>query len=343
MFGTLAKWANDAWNFITGLPGDVAKAVQAVWHYVTQVHNTFGWFFGNPALRAVTRFLYSISYFHAAQIVIHDALGRLARWIWLTWIRPQVARLDRRITALFWWAVMRFIATWAQMYRLYYASLAYTRQLVAVERSQRIAADQAEHAAMLKAVAACLATVQRQASSGYNSGRHERLTIVNRLLNDLADRNPEIRGLVSLLVKAVIDLETIDNPVVRFTVGRLLTEVIGRLGVDKVTGDLIGRLLASFTGGGPPANLYDTERAVADRLAALEDTWAQFMDNGGPEVEQAGREWKQISGPVASVAILGLFGLAVADPGAFATGVTDTVGKAGNAALDVVIGAIQRA
>jgi hypothetical protein len=342
VFGTLARWANDAWNFIQGIPGDIAKAVAAVWHYVTQVHNTFGWFTGNPILRAATRLLWAISYFHAAQVVIHEALGRLARWIWIVWLAPQVRRLDRRITALKAWAVATFIDMRILIVQLYQASLAYTRQLVSVERSQRIQADQAEHTSMLKTVAALHATIEREASSGYNSGRHARLTIVERLLNDVADRQPEIRGLVSLLVKSVFDLESIDNPVLRFTVGKLLAEVIAHLGVDKITGDLISRLLADLTGGGPPKDLAGVERSVADRLAALEDTWAQFMANGGPEVEQAGREWKQIDGPVASIAILGMFGLAVADPQAFATGVSDTIGVAGNAALDAVIRAIQR-
>lgn len=340
---TLAGWAKSAWSSLLGLGGDATKALSDLWHYVTNVHNLLGWFVGGPQLKAVLRFLYSISVFHAAQVALADALRRVAAWIWITWIAPAVAALNRRITALAAWTRAEFTATWAQMYRLYFAALAYARQLVDLERRQRITADQAEHAAMLKAVAACLATVQRQASSGYNAGTHARLGVIETLLNDLADRNPANRGLVSLLVKSVLDLEAIDNPILRFGIGKLLGELIGKLGVDKVSGDLISRLLEPFTGGGPPTDLYGTERAVADRLTALEQQWADFMASGGPEVEQAGHEWKAISGLVADAAILSVFGLAVAEPAVWAAGVSDTIGTAGNAALDAIIGVITRA
>lgn len=337
ILSTLAGWAKSAWSALTGLPGDVAGAYRKVWHYITNVHNALAWIVGYPQLRAVLHVLYSISAFRIGHDAISKAFHDLAKWIWITWLRPGFARLNRRITSLRAWAVATFQATWAQMYRLYFASLAYTRRLVGIERAARIKADQAEHAAMLKAVAACLATVQRQASSGYNAGTHARLSVVSQLLNDLADRTPAVRGLVSLLVKSVFDLETIDNPVLRAVIGKLLSELVAHLGVDKATGDLVGRLLAPFTGGGPPADLYSTERAVADRLTALEQQWADFMAAGGPEVEQAGQEWKAITGIAADAAILGLFGLAVADPRGWAASVADTIGVTGNDTLSAVI------
>lgn len=337
LFRTLAGWARSAWSALTGLPGDVAAALEKTWHYITNVHNALSWIVGYPQLRAVLHFLYGISALHAAQAAIERALHDLARWVWITWLRPGFARLNRRISALAAWARLMFARTWLQMHRLYLASLAYTRKLVGIERAARIKADQAEHAAMLRAVAACLATVQREASSGYNAGTRARLSIVAQLLHDLADRTPAVRGLVSLLVKAVFDLETVDNPVLRFGISKLLSELIGHLGVDKATGDLIGRLLGPFTGGGQPTDLHGTEKAVADRLTALEQQWADFMTAGGPEVEQAGREWKDLTGIAADTAILGMAGLAVADPQAWATGVADTIGVAGNDTLDAVI------
>lgn len=343
ILGTLAHWARDAWGAITGAAADVAGGFEKVWHYITSVYNTLGSIVGGVQLRAVLRFLYAISALHAAQGLISDALHRLAVWIYLNWIKPAIDRLTRQLVQLRAYTEREFALMFRLMVQMFNQAEAYTRMMVGFERSQRIAADKAEHAAMLKAVAACLATVQRQAAGGYNAGTHARLSIVGKLLDDIAARQPEVKALTSLLIRSVFDLETIDNPLLRFTIGKLLSELVGRLGVDRVTGDLIGRLLEPWIGDVRPRDLYSTERDVAARLSALEAQWADFMANGGPEVEQAGREWRDITGVAADVAILGVFGLAVADPQAWARGVADTVGAAGNATLDGVIRLIREA
>lgn len=343
IFSTLVGWAKSAWSALTGLPGDVGKAIAGAWHYITSVHNALSWITSNPVLGLAKGILQNLSVFHLAQIALHDALVQLARWVWIYWIHPAVTRLDRRITALAAWTAWQLLLLRALTLRLYALSLAYARQLTAIERAGRVKADKAEHAAMLAAVKAALATVQRQAASGYNAGLHDRLGTIGTLLNDLAGRTPAIRGAVSLLARAVIDLETIDNPIERAAIAKLLQEVIAKAGVDKVTGDLIGRLLGPLEGQPRARGLYDMAKDASDRLTALERQWADFMTEGGPEIEQAGREWKALTGVVTDAGLLAMFGLAVADPQAWATGVADTVGAAGNATLDEIVGLIRKA
>lgn len=341
IINTVIGWGKAAWNGLLGLGKAEYHVYQAIWRFITSIHNLLAWVLSNPLIRYV---LTVLSYLDTMTLAIHDvhlAMRRLAVWIWNVDVYPVWVILNRRLAALRAWATIQFAALIVLTYRLYFANRAYTQQQVTAERSQRIKADQAEHAAMLKQVQAALATVQAEASSGYNSAAKQRTDLINRLVNMLADRQPEIRGLASRLITAVVDLESIDNPAVRFLASALLSQLIRRLGVDRVTGDLIGRLLGPLTGSARPTTLAGVEHDVAERLDALEAQWADFMDHGGPEVEQAGDEWKGVTGVVTDAAILGMFGLAVADPQAFATGVADTIGIAGNDALDAVVRAIR--
>lgn len=339
----LFNWGKNAWNALTGLPGDIAQGIASLWHYVNSVHNVLSWIVGIPQLRAIQRFLYAISIFHVAQIEINRAFSRVIGYIWVTMVRPLRNLLLKRIAQLRAWTAYQIHVVYVVMGILYRAALAYTRQQVGIERAARIKAIQAEHAAMLKAVAACLATVQRQASSGYNAGLHDRLGTIGKLLNDLADRNPAVQDVVKTLVGVIFDLESVDNPVVRFIIGKLLGEIVAKAGVDRITGSLISRLLGDLTGQVKASGLYDTALDISNRLNALEDQWAEFMTNGGPEVEQAGQEWKALTELSVDAAVLGVFALAVADPSAWATGVADTIGTVGNDTVTAVVDLLNRA
>lgn len=340
IFDTLGGWFRTAWNAVTGIPGDVGGALSKLWQLIQNQHNAISWIFGYPQLRAIWQVVSKVNTISLIIDLIHKLHQRQPGWTQAVQIDPAVALLKRLIAQLRAWTGLQLFLLRVLVQVLYEAALAYALALVRAERAQRIAADQAEHAAMLKAVAACLATVQQQASSGYNAGMHDRLTTVEKLLNDLADRNPAIRGLVSLLVKSIFDLETIDNPILRFTIGHLLSAIVGHLGIDQATGDLISALLGPLTGNGKPSTLAGVEKDVADRLGALEGQWATFMADGGPEVENAGKQWKTITSLTVDATILGVFALAVADPQAWATAVADTVGAVESDTLDAVISLI---
>lgn len=206
-----------------------------------------------------------------------------------------------------------------------------------IERVARIKADQAEHAAMLKAVAACLATVQQQAATAYNAGLHDRLGVVGGILEDIAGHTPIIKDAVELALKSLVDVENVDDPVLRYILNKAIDEIVNNAEVDRAAGNLAQSLLGPLLGQPKAKGLHDVVADISTRLGALEAQWATFMRDGGPEVEQAGSEWKAVTGIIVNAGFLGMTGLAMADPAAWAAGISDTIGTAGNDALGGIV------
>jgi hypothetical protein len=340
---TLLGWATSAWHGITGIPGDVSRALQSVWHYITSVHNMLSWITANPLLGYVRTALAYMTGIHFDLIAIHDALGRIAHWIWIDIVRPVRDQLNRRISALAAWTARQLTAERKARILGDRNERFWRIKADDAERAARIKGIKAEAAARVKGDKATLATVQREAATGYDAHLRDRLGVVGRVLDLLATHNPEIKGLVGHLVGAVIDLETIDDPIARWVVAKVLAEVIDKAGVDKVTADLATRLLAPLTGQGRPHDLHGVTADISGRLNALEEQWAAFMAHGGPEVEQAGDEWAAVTNPLVDIGLLGFFGLAVADPTAWAAGIADTLGVVANDALIGTIDLIRKA
>jgi len=132
-------------------------------------------------------------------------------------------------------------------------------------------------------------------------------------------------------------LLSVDDPIARITIGFLIKEVIDRLGIDKALGALIHNLLAPLLGQPVPHDLHDVIADLSARMIADETQWAQFFDDGGSQVEQAGKDWRNITGPVSSVAIVAFTAAAVADPSVWAKDIADTVGRVVN---DVALNAV---
>lgn len=343
IFKTLLGWASGAWAAVTGIPGDVAKAFTQLWHYITSVHDLLSWLLTTPLLGYVRTALTYMTGAWAAIDAVRAVLARLGGWIWITEVRPVRDQLRHAIAVLAAWAAARFRAVIALAYLLARQQAAYTRRLVGIERNARIKADQAEAAARIKGDKATLATVQRQAADGYNGTLHERLGVLGTLLDQLGTRNPIVKGLVRDLVAGVIDFETIDDPVLRWVLAKAMQEVIDKAGVDRVMGEFAQSLLGPLIGQAKARGLSDVTHDVGLRLDALEAQWAKFMADGGPEVEQAGKEWKGLTDLATDAALLGVIVLGVADPAAWATGVADTIGVVGNDALIGIIDLIRKA
>lgn len=342
VLNTLASWARSAWGAITGAAGDVTGALEKAWSYITSLHGLLSWLFGTPLLAAIRAFAAHLPLVMLAITAIRDVLARLGAWIWVHEVHPVAVQLAARIARLAAWTQLQLVIMRRLVITLYFAAEAYTRMLVSAERGQRIAAVRAEHAAMLAQIRALHQAIEKEAASGYNTASDARKSVLQRLLADLAEREPAIKGLISDLVKIVINLDTIDNPLLRYVAARLLADIVSHLGLDKAISSLIGRLLEPLAGNPHPASLYDVERDVAERLSALEAQWAEFMDAGGPEVEQAGRGWKDVTGLAVDVAILGFVGLAVDDPAGWATAVDDTIGEPAAAAMTSIVNLISR-
>jgi hypothetical protein len=270
------------------------------------------------------------------------AVLRIPLWIRRHYLIPMMRDYIHRIALLKTWTSFWITRVWVLELQLYAAAKRYAAALTAAERQQRIKADQVEHAAMLKAIAQALATVQSEAASGYRAGNHQRVSAISKITDDLANRNPVVRGIVSTMVRILLDFLGTENPVERAAVGFLLTQVINRLGVDKVAGELLGALLGPLLGNANPKNLHDVTDDLAARVSALEGQWARYMTDGGPELDQAGRDWKRLTGLSVDAAMLAFFATAVAAPEQWAREVNNTAGRAVNGTIDTIASLIRR-
>jgi hypothetical protein len=207
---------------------------------------------------------------------------------------------------------------------------------VAIERKARIGDIKAARAYSVKLVKAALATVNRDAASGYNSDRGRRESLITRLADEIATRNPAIRGLVKDLIKVLLDAIEIDDPLIRVALNTVLAKVVNSLGVDKVAGNLLTRLIDGIAGHGKPGSLRAVTADIAVRLSYLETQQAEFMEHGGPEIMQAGDEWKEYASLLGTAAIVGFFAQAVAAPDAWARELSDTAGVV----IDDTVGAV---
>lgn len=337
---TLQHWASNAWGSIFGAIANPVSALTGLWHYITSLHDALAWLGANPLVKGYKSFLLNFTVIGLAIRAGQAAIGRIGTWVWQHEVKPVRDQLRAYIAAVKAWAVAMFAAQQAEIVRLYLASLAYTRQLVGIERAQRMKGDRLEHAAMLKAVAACLATVQQQAASAYNAGLNARLGVIGTILEDMAGHTPLIKDAVEFLLKDWVDIENIDDPVIRWAANKAIDEIVNNAQVDKAAGSLAQTLLGPIIGQPRARGLHDVIADISTRLAAMEAQWAQFMKDGGPEVEQAGKEWKDVTGTLVNLGFLGFTGLAVADPTAWATGVADSVGTVANDSVGAIVGLI---
>lgn len=339
---TLLGYAGDAWRWLSGIPGDIGGALQRVWKFIASVSALLDHLVSTVVRSIISGALTWLFWELQTVISLSRAVWRIAAWVIARLINPLRAQVVAWINAVYAWARKQFAAQLALIIRLYEASLAYARQLVAAEHAAMLKAVAAEHAAMEKAVAALHAAIEQEAAAGYNTGRRARTSIAVRLLDDLAVRNPVLRALTGRLVTLVVDLAAVDNPLARIAAGVLLRQLVNRLGVDRVIGDLAGAILGPLTGHGQPKGLTDVMRDIDERLQALEGQQASFQLHGGPEVEQAGDEWKALTGIRADVALLAFFALAAADPHQWARGVADTAGAAVNDTIGAAAHLIRR-
>lgn len=340
---TLVGWATGAWDAITGAAGNPLDALTKLWHYVTSVHGMLSWLMGNPVLKYYRTALEYMNTVGLTLIAVRDVFRRLAAWIWLHQVKPVRDQLAAQIAALRAWAAQEFAFTWALIERRYLAALGYTDRAVGIEHVQMILAVMKEHAAMLAGDKATLATVQREAATAYDAGIHSRIGIAGDLLDDLVTRTPLIKDLVDVVINGALRLADIEDPVLGWLVTKAVDEIVNKVGIDRLAAQAVQGLLAPVIGQPRPADLHAVIAALDARLTAQERNWKDFMQHGGPEVEQAGDEWKAATGLVVDAGILGMVGLAVADPAAWAAGISDTVGTAADAALTAIVDLIGKA
>lgn len=192
------------------------------------------------------------------------------------------------------------------------------------------------------AVRYALGVVDQRAAAGYNAGRARRRDILRRAAAAITSDDPAVKELVDRAVGLALDLAEADNPLLRLALGFVLKELAGKLGIDKVAGDLLAALIGGHGHGGEPRGLGDVISRISGRLDALEQQWVTFMDNGGPELYQAGRDWKELSSPAFTAALLGFVAEAIRDPEGTARATAETVEPIYGPVIGEFIGLIGR-
>ena len=323
---TLLHWASNAWNLIAGIPGDIGQALHHLWNFIGSLHALLDHLISRVVKDYLAAHLGFTLWGFAALEELFKVQFRIASWILRHFIKPLRAYTDKRLAQLKAWVSFWLTRLWLLELQLYAAARRYALALVTAEKQQRITADRLEHAAMLRQVAAALATVQDEAATGYKSGNTGRVSLIVKLTDELATRNPVIRLLVRDLVSLLLDVIATENPLERAALSFLLTQIINRLGIDRVAGDLLAALIGPLAGHPNPKTLHDVTGDLARRVSALEAQWARYMEDGGPEVDQAGKGWRDITSLGMDAAMLAFLGAAVANPTGWAREVSGTAG-----------------
>lgn len=212
-------------------------------------------------------------------------------------IQPQINQLRALIHR-------NFVILWAHDMLLYKRALAYAH-------AQDVALHQ---------------LIEREAASGYRLGYSQRIDTLTKLLDYTATRNPLVRDLVNSLGTGVIDLIGVDDPIARYILAKLASQLTGKLGVDHLAGEAVQGLLGPLLGQPRPNDLHDVVADITARLGSLESWQAQFFADGGSEVEQAGELWQTITSPLVSVAMIAFFTGAVIDPTGWANDIQSSAG-----------------
>lgn len=244
----------------------------------------------------------------------NDGLGALR-----TWTRTQLGQLETQLVQLRSNTIHWIFQSGHQL------ELDIKAAIAAEVTARNKAVSKAEQQARTEDTA-LHQSIEREAASAYRATISDHLGTLTRIADLIATRDPLVKAVVSRIVRYIIDLAVIDNPVARLTASFLIRHLINRLGIEKVIGDLLGNLASGILDAGEPRNLHDVILAIGHRLNALDKQWAEFMDHGGPEVEQAGDLWKHADSAVTEAALLAFYAQAVAEPKLWATEVSDTIG-----------------
>lgn len=319
----------------TGNP--ITTVVGGIWHWINGVANGIGHFLGGPVTSALRALLATveeaIDLWQKALELWFKTITWFDRFLWHTvwgWIIKLKAQTHANLMAQVKRLIRLIYVTTNTVLMLAYAA-------VRKERAERIRAIARAEATLRRDIRAMHQTIEREASSGYRVGQQDRLNLIVRLLDYAVLRNPELGALVKDIAGGVLDLLSVDDPLARLVLGFLIKQVIDRLGIDKAVGHLISDLLMPILGKPKPHDLHDVVLDLSDRMIANEQQWATFMEDGGSQVEQAGREWRDITSVIGGLAIVGFTAEAIHNPQGWARAINDTVGTIAN---DVAVKAV---
>lgn len=332
----LQHWGSDAWHWISGIPGDVSRLGQSLWRFTVSVARVLDFVISNPFL-ALTLALQGIAALLTGNNqAFYNANRRLVGYIYGTQVAPVDARARRMIAALQAWAFrqLRALRHWTRWQLQTLRDWA--ARMMAAEQQARARGDQQAEAYTRRLVTALHQALEREAASGYRMSHTERLSLLTRVLDLAAGRNPAVRAVTSRITGLILDLAAVDNPAGRLLAGFLIRRLISRLGPDKAIGNLAAALGGPLLGGGQPRDLHAVIADLSARLDAAEQQWATFMADGGPQVLQAGEGWRDITSLVTDAGLLGFAVAGVTEPGVTARALSDLIRPAGTATIDAI-------
>lgn len=342
VFASMVAWSIVAYASLAGASLDVPGALRALYQFTDSVRTALSTVVYDGLGPVAVQLADGLAATFELGKALRDAINRAAPWIWSHMIVPVWHGLDIKINTLNAQTAAKIADTRKFAYTLYLDAVRIANTLVATERDQRTA-DVNQARAQAQALTKALhQAIENEAATGYRSGRGDRSGPLKALAQDL-----HVRGLIDtvvtdLLIKAADVLVNTADPALAAVVDRVIGEVIKKSGIGKDLGDYLYGLIVPGAGGPDPKDLPGVTAALAFRLGKVEDWISGFMLDGGPEVEDAGRQWKVASSLAVDALFLGFVGQAVAAPDVWAREVADTVGVVANGALSGIVDLIER-
>lgn len=334
--GSLDHWARVVRAQITVKRTNQAAANDGIWHWINSAAQGIKHLFSGPLSDLAKALGFWAHYAFWWDREVAHTIKAIAVWIVNgihKWMRQYVNGRLAQIMAIIRVMHAELIRRINQASR---RDRAYAYALFRLEKSLRMRAVQQAEADTRKRVKWLHQSIEREAVSGYKAAYSQRLSTIQRIADLIANDNPVTRRLVKDLIAGVLDLVAVDNPLARIALTFIMRQIIDRLGLDKVIGQLLQGLLQPLLGAPKPRGLSDVVADICGRLNALEGQWADFMANGGPEVEQAGREWEGITSLIGDAALLVFLGQMCYAPEAFGREMSATAGAVVN---DTIIAA----
>lgn len=328
--------AGRAWGAIIGLGGLTGDALAASFRVTTRLLSGAIYQLTHPLNTLENNAAILAGLVSGNMTAVLNAIRRLEGWSTATIKQPILNHTNRQLARV--WAQFSALRRWVEQ-QIDYAEAALKRwawRLVATERRYRIEGDAAARAYAQAQARWALQTANREAASGYQATRAGRVSVITRLLDAVAGRVPVVRELTGRVITILVDVIEIDNPLLRLAATFLLGRVISALGIDKLMGEAADALLSPLLANPNPKNLHDVITDLSTRVGALEAQWAQFMANGGPQVEQAGQQWRDITGLAVDAALLAFAVGAVADPAATAKDLSAVVRPVGTSTIEAM-------
>ena len=343
VFSSLRQVGLDAWTAILLIFSDPASVQIALWKFVAALQAETAYICTAALQPAISALTTALGVTGIALQQLYNAISRVPQWMWHNMIAPAIAQLNARIDFAIALAVLLVTQLRQELNKDIFWLKVWVVVLWDTETKARIKDVAAARQYALDLTKALHQTIENEAASGYRRGKGDRGGPLAAIIADL-----HLRGLISaavnkVLVDAVKVLVATESPALAAVVTRVLAAVIKRTGIASDLGNYLYGLIIPGQGGPDPKDLPSVLSDVSHRLGAIEDWITGFMLDGGPEVKEAGREWKAISSLAVDAGLLAFFGQAVVAPEAWAREVADTVGVVANDGIAAIVKLVHQA